>query len=357
MAASSMARSCPISSFRRFSFLLLAALAACAVRSREVPVPLSSFSLEPLATATSASMRGLSVVDAQVAWASGTGGSVLRTTDGGQTWQARRVPDADSLDFRDIEAFDSLTAYVLSAGEDGRIYKTVDGGLTWQLEFRNQVAGAFFDCFDFFDRDHGIAMSDPVDGQFLLVARDDSARWVTLPDATLPVADSAEAAFAASGSCLTVAGERVYLATGGGPHARVFWSDDRGRNWQATITPVQASASTAGIFSLAFRDDANGMALGGDYQRPLEEARLALTVDAGRTWRVAGKTAYVSGAAWSPSGQSLLAVGPAGTRFSRDRGLTWERLDTLEYNAVQFAGEAVAYAVGPRGRIAKLLRR
>ncbi|HEX6064707.1 MAG TPA: hypothetical protein VFZ04_10835, partial [Longimicrobiales bacterium] len=317
--------------------MLLAALAACTVPSREVPVPLSSFSVEPLATATSASLRGLSVVDAQVAWTSGTGGSVLRTMDGGQTWQSRSVPDADSLDLRDIEAFDSLSAYVLSAGEDGRIYKTVDGGLTWQLEFRNQVAGAFFDCFDFFDRDHGIAMSDPVDGQFLLVARDDSARWVTLPDATLPAADSAEAAFAASGSCLTVAGERVYLATGGGLHARVLWSDDRGRNWQATITPVQAGAATAGIFSLAFRDAANGMALGGDYQRPLEDARLALTVDAGRTWRVAGKTAYVSGAAWSPSGQSLLAVGPAGTRFSRDRGLTWEQLDTLEYNAVQFA--------------------
>lgn len=320
-------------------------------------MPLSDFSVEPLATATGASLRGLSVVDAQVAWASGTGGSVLRTTDAGQTWQARPVQGADSLDFRDIEAFDSLTAYVLSAGEDGRIYKTVDGGLNWQLEFRNQVPGAFFDCFDFFDRDHGIAMSDPVDGQFLLVARDDSARWVTLPDATLPAADSAEAAFAASGSCLTVAGERVYLGTGGAQYARVFWSGDRGRNWQASITPVQAGAPSAGIFSLAFRDAANGVALGGDYQRPLEEARLALTADAGRTWRVAGETAYVSGAAWSPSGQSLLAVGPAGTRFSRDRGLTWERLDTLEYNAVQFAGEAVAYAVGPRGRMAKLLRR
>ena len=78
---------------------------------------------------TNASMRGLSVVDAQVAWASGTGGAVLRTTDGGQSWQARPVAGADSLDFRDIEAFDSLTAYVLSAGPDGRIYKTVDGGV------------------------------------------------------------------------------------------------------------------------------------------------------------------------------------------------------------------------------------
>jgi photosystem II stability/assembly factor-like uncharacterized protein len=334
--------------------VLLASAAACAVRARHVPS--WSFYVQPLTTASTASMRGLSVVDAQVAWASGTGGSVLRTTDGGVTWQARPVLAADSLDFRDIEAFDSLTAYVLSAGEDGRIYKTVDGGRSWTLEFRNQVAGAFFDCFDFFDRDHGIAMSDPVDGRYLLVARNDSAQWVALPVAERPQADSAEAAFAASGTCLNIAGERVYLATGGGEHARVFWSEDRGKTWHATITPVPAGVASAGIFALAFRDQHNGVAIGGDYQQPAQDARLALTMDGGLTWRVAGQTSYASGAAWSPNGESLIAVGTSGTRLSRDRGLTWTRVDSLEYNAVQFADENTAYAVGPRGRIAKLLR-
>jgi photosystem II stability/assembly factor-like uncharacterized protein len=340
------------------SFVIIAFLgvwAACAARSQLTPT--WSFLVEPLASASNASMRGLSVVDAQVAWASGTGGSVLRTIDGGLTWHARPVRDADSLDLRDIEAFDSLTAYVLSAGQAGRIYRTDDGGLSWQLEFTNDVPGAFFDCFDFFDRDHGMAMSDPVDGHFLLLARDDSARWLTLPQSERPVADSAEAAFAASGTCLTIAGERTYLATGGGEHARVFWSADRGKSWNATLTPVPASTGSAGIFALAFRDSLNGIAIGGDYQRPLEEARLAMTADGGRSWHVAGKTSYASGAAWSPSGESLLAVGTSGTRLSRDRGLTWTRLDSLEYNAVQFADEQVAYAVGPRGRIAKLLRR
>ena len=348
-----MARSCRTSPFRFSLFVLLALSAACAVRQRVGP-PSWDFAVEPAAVVTNASMRGLSVVDAQVAWASGTGGAVLRTTDGGQSWQARPVAGADSLDFRDIEAFDSLTAYVLSAGPDGRIYKTVDGGVSWRLEFRNEVPGAFFDCFDFFDRDRGIAMSDPVAGQFLLITRNDSASWV---EVGRPPADSAEAAIAASGTCLMIAGERVYFATGGGSFGRVFRSEDRGRSWEATITPVAAGVASAGIFSLAFRDGTNGIALGGDFERPTEAARLALTLDGGRTWRVAGKTAYVSGAAWSPSGQSLLAVGPAGTRLSRDRGLTWQQLDSLEYNAVQFAGETVAYAVGPRGRIAKLLRR
>ena len=347
-----MARSCPGS--RQLAVVLTLTLSACGVREA---APLWDFSVIQLNTPVRASMRGLSVVSNQVAWASGTGGSVLRTIDGGVTWQLRAVPDADSLDFRDIEAFDSLNAYVLSAGPDGRIYRTADGGGTWALEFRNQVQGAFFDCFDFFDPQTGLAMSDPVGGRFLLLARGDSARWPELPQVERPRADTAEAAFAASGTCLTIAGERAYLATGGGATARVFWSEDRGRSWQAARTPVRAGAPSAGIFALAFRDQNHGVAMGGDYQNPRADALLAITHDGGRHWHVAGKTSYTSGAAWSPNGESLLAVGTSGTRFSRNHGLSWKMIDSLEYNAVQFADERVAYAVGPRGRIAKLLRR
>jgi photosystem II stability/assembly factor-like uncharacterized protein len=244
----------------------------------------------------------------------------------------------------------------LSAGEDGRIYQTLDGGLTWRLQFRNQVRGAFFDCFAFFSRNNGIALSDPVDRRYLLVTYRDTT-WTQLPVANRPLADSAEAAFASSGTCVTIAGNRALFATGGGETARVFWSDDGGNTWTPTLTPVPAGSASAGIFSMTFRDENNGIAIGGDYQRPQHEARLALTTDGGRTWHVAGKTSYASGAAWSRSGEALLAVGTSGTRLSRDRGVTWTALDSLEYNAVQFAGENIAYAVGPRGRIARLVRR
>lgn len=139
--------------------------------------------------------------------------------------------------------------------------------------------------------------------------------------------------------------------------ARVYWSGDRGVTWFATATPVPAGSQAAGIFALAFRDENNGIAIGGDYIKPQQESTVAVTTDGGRTWSAAGKTSYASGAAWSRSGASLLAVGTSGTRLSRDHGMTWITLDTLEYNAVQFASEDVAYAVGPRGRIAKLSAR
>jgi photosystem II stability/assembly factor-like uncharacterized protein len=89
---------------------------------------------------TKAAFRGLAVVDENTVWASGTGGTVVRTIDGGKTWDIFTVPGAEKLDFRDIEAFDGETAYILSIGngEASRIYKTTDGGKTWNLQFTNK---------------------------------------------------------------------------------------------------------------------------------------------------------------------------------------------------------------------------
>ena len=82
------------------------------------------------------------------------------------------VPGAEKLDFRDIEAFDANTAYILSIGngENSRIYKTVDGGETWKEQFRNKNEKAFFDAIACWDRKNCIAMSDPVDGQYVLIS-------------------------------------------------------------------------------------------------------------------------------------------------------------------------------------------
>lgn len=334
---------------------LAALLLVCGCASAP-PASVESYQLAYLNTGSVVSMRGVSVVDAQTVWASGTGGSVLRTTDGGVTWSMHVVPNADSLDFRDIEAFDARTAYVLSAGEDGRIYKTVDAGSTWTLQFANKTKGAFFDCFDFWDATHGIAMSDPVNGRFLLIHTTDGATWheVDAPPANI----DGEAAFAASGNCiLAVPPQRAYLASGGGAQARVLVSKDRGRTWTATSTGVAAGAASAGIFSLAFRDAKVGIAAGGDYQKPDAESVVARTTDGGSSWVRAGKTAYVSGAAFVPGSDIVFAVGTRGTRISRDAGASWRTLDTLEYNAVHFAADGTGYAVGPRGRIAKLTRR
>ncbi len=117
-----------------------------------------------------ARLRGVSAVSDRVAWASGSGSTVLRTADGGSTWQKLTVTadPRDMVDFRDIDAIDAQTAYVLSIGNGSasRIYKTTDTGATWILQFKNNDPKAFFDAMSFWDADNGVVIGDSIDGRF-----------------------------------------------------------------------------------------------------------------------------------------------------------------------------------------------
>lgn len=310
------------------------------------------------ASGTTASLRGVSAVSARVAWASGTGGTVLRTVDGGATWRADTVPGAAALDFRDVEALDADRAWVLSIGNGSasRIYRTTDGGRSWALQFTNRDTTAFFDCLAFWDERSGIAVSDPVRGRLvLLLTTDGGARWTPLDSASAPAALEGEGAFAASGTCLvTRARAHAWIATAFG--ARVLRSADEGRSWAESRTPLASGAAAKGVFSLAFADTLRGVAVGGDYSAPSDTAgTAAFTTDGGATWTAAAPSprGYRSGAAWVPGTTTVVAVGTSGTDLSRDGGRTWTPVDATSLNAVAFAPGGTGWGVGPRGTIVK----
>jgi photosystem II stability/assembly factor-like uncharacterized protein len=319
---------------------------------------------QPQSSGTTASLRGLSAISDRVAWASGTRGTVVRTIDGGATWQVLTVPRADSLDFRDIEAFDHRRAFVMSIGNGSasRIYKTVDGGATWALQFTNADTAAFYDCIGFWNAERGLAVSDPVRGRFrVLGTSDGGASWLEVRSDRIPPAAAGEAAFAASGTCLVVGRpDNVWIASGGGSEARVYRSGTGGINWQVASTPIRSGAPSRGIFGIAFADGQRGVAVGGDYQDPTDTtANVALTGDGGATWRLAigHPMGYRSGVAYVPEtgGRVLVAVGTSGSDYSTDGGDTWIPIDTVGFNSVAFtrASPATGWAVGPGGRIAK----
>jgi hypothetical protein len=204
-------------------------------------------------TGSSQQFRGLAAVSRSVAWLAGTSGTVLRTVDGGRHWSDVSPPGASALEFRDIEAWDGLHAVALTAGTgtDARVYRTADGGLSWQQAFTNDDPTAFYDCMAFFNKRDGLAVSDPVDGKFRLIATHDGGRtWALVDPAGMPAALPGEFGFAASGTCLITSGHQAWIASGGAAVPRVFHSRDFGRTWTVADTPVIAGG-TAGIYSLA----------------------------------------------------------------------------------------------------------
>jgi photosystem II stability/assembly factor-like uncharacterized protein len=309
---------------------------------------------KPQVSGVDVQLRGISAVSDKVAWASGAKGTVLRTIDGGATWERLEIVGAEALDFRDIQAFDQNTAFVLSIGpgEQSRIYKTADGGRIWQRQFTNSDPKAFYDCFAFWDSTHGIALSDSVDGKFPLIATSDGTSWNSVTVKKMPAALPSEGAFAASGTCIATFGKNdVWFGTGG-PAARVFHSADRGLTWTVAETPIVHGAATQGIFSLAFWSTKDGVAVGGDYKEPTKgEGIAAVTHDGGKTWTLALKQpkGYRSAVAVGTA-QSLLAVGTSGLDSSPDRGNIWNPMITEDLNAVILVGNS-GWAVGPAGKI------
>jgi photosystem II stability/assembly factor-like uncharacterized protein len=270
--------------FTTLSFLSFVVAASIAPAQ---PAPRTRFSR------TTENLRGVSTVSEKIAWASGTHGTYLRTTDG-RIWIPEQVPGAEALDFRAVVAFSADEAFLMSAGpgDQSRIYHTADAGRHWTLQYTNTNPKGFFDSMVFWDRTHGIILGDPVPDEagnpkFELLVTENGEGWTPIAPAQLPPALEGEGAFAASNSCLAILAaedSNVWFATGG-KAARVFRSPDRGRTWQVFDTPIVRGTDSEGIFSIAFRDANHGVIAGGDYKHPGKDGpNLAFTNDGGRTW-------------------------------------------------------------------------
>jgi len=336
-----------------FVFIVLAASLGCAGDDPSMPF---AGSWLVRGSGTTATLRGLHVVDAEVAWASGSGGTFLRTVDGADTWEIGTVAGAEELDFRDVHAWDQDNALVLSAGLPARIYRTGDGGRTWLLVYNNESPGVFFNAVSFWDDRRGIAVGDPMDGRFLLIQTGDGGRtWDELPFESRPEALEGEANFAASGTCMSVSGADTVWFGAGGPAARVFRSTDAGSSWTVAETPIRSGLPSQGVFSLYFANQRRGIAVGGDYLDELNPtATAAVTLDGGVTWTAVDtppsgfRECVVAVSDATP--RVLIAVGPSGTDLSEDGGLTWRPFAERHFHSVGFSADgATGIAVGMDG--------
>ncbi len=376
---------------RLFPLILLAFPLAASAQA------VAPWQLEP--SETTADLRGVHAVGGGVVWASGTGGTVLRSQDSGFEWQqCETPPGAEKLDFRAIWAFDDQTAIVMSSGPGAlsRLYKTTDGCAHWKLVFTNGEPGGFFDALIFLDKQSGFVLGDPtrskapVEGGYftfrIRATSDGGETWAPVVDPELaqpgknlqPLPN--EAFFAASNSSATARDGLLWLGTS---RSRVLRLPQTSAPFQAALcagaldpashscgipwlgwasaqAPLAGGNASSGIFSLAFRSAASGIAVGGDYLKPGEKTgTAACTIDGGQHWTAAATPpgGYRSAVAWDAGLKLWVTVGPNGSDISRDNGRTWASLEHApadtpkggEWNAL-----SLPWAVGPHGRIGKL---
>jgi len=327
---------------------------------------------------TTAGLRGIDSVDGAVAWASGTGGTVLRTMDGGEHWTRCATPDGDkdgaALDFRGVQAWDAQTAIVMASGpgEKSRLYKTVDGCGSWRLLITNPDKDGFWDAYRRDQHGHlGILLGDPINGRFALWQIDeyDSSFQIKRFRHT-PQSHKSEAAFAASNSAVFV--DDVFfdfwIGVGGKSGARVIKRinhdfDSFGfYTFPSSNVPIGNNAESSGIFGLSFRKGPatanperrfmNGIAVGGDYTKPNEGTNTAAwSDDGGSHWSASTipPHGYRSAVQWNEALKAWITVGTNGSDISRDDGKTWQPLDDGNWNAL-----SLPFVVGPNGRIGKL---
>lgn len=229
--------------------------------------------------------------------------------------------------------------------------------MSWKLEFTDSRKGFFLDALACDGECY--ALSDPVDGRFVIVATQHYEDWKELSGDGMPAALPGEAAFAASGSSLAANNDQgIYFGTGGGKVARVFHSADRGKTWSAVETPIASGNASSGIFSVSATPYAVNV-VGGDYKDPKRAYRVAaFSKDQGKTWELAAQQpgGYRS-AVVSIDGATLAALGPSGEDISDDFGEHWRHMDSLDLNAAFVLDDFNGWAVGAKGTIARLVNR
>ncbi len=372
---------------RLFRFALLLAAFATALQSTAQSNP--SWQMQDSGTA--ASLRGIDSLNGTVAWASGSGGTVLRTIDAGAHWLKCAVPGeaagGDILDFRGVQALSAQSAIVMASGpgDKSRLYKTTDGCKTWDILFANPDAPqGFFDSF-WFNGQHGLLLGDPIAGNFALFKTANGGKtWKRDTLQGLSLQGRSLAAFAASNSSIA-RGNRLFergFVTGGKDgailYSRINDPQDEDQTalisklvqkkpvWKTAPIPVATGNESSGAFAIAYRyplttgicegcgfgENSRFIAVGGDYAKPAQSAGTAAwSADGGEHWTAAAipPHGFRSAVQWSEALHAWIAAGANGSDISRDEGKTWQPLDDGNWNAL-----SLPFAVGPGGRIARM---
>jgi len=315
--------------------------------------------VEILTSGAQTSLRGLSVVNDNVVWVSGSHGTVGKTTNGGKNWKWYTVKGFEKREFRDIEAFDATTALIIAVDEPGYILKTNDGGESWKVVYENRTKGMFLDAMEFWDEQSGTVVGDPIDGRFFITRSSDGGNtWHDELLENRPVAESGEACFASSGTNIRALDAHKTVFVSGGKKSRVFTSNS------AIDLPIIQGTESTGANSIAVYNAYRGnggkrmIVVGGDFTiDSSHQKNCFFTDDGGKTW-VAPKIpphGYRSCVEYL-SKKDILTCGLNGVDYSLDGGKTFTLISKQGFHVCRIAKYGPStFLAGSNGRIARLV--
>lgn len=331
-------------------FLLLFSLSAFAQNPR----------VETLTKGTKTSLRGLSVVNDNVIWVSGSNGTVGRSNNGGKNWNWYTVKGFEKTEFRDIEAFDASTAIIMGIADPAYILKTTDGGETWRVVYENKTKGMFLDAMDFVGEKYGIVVGDPINNKIFIAETWDGGESWKERDMVIefPAADSGEAFFAASGTNIRLYGDKSFFLVSGGMRSRLICED------RYYSLPIVQGKETAGANSIAvytkpnLKSSNHMIVVGGDFAADTSFYKNCfITSNGGKTWKAPDEPphGYRSCVEYL-SARDVLSCGLNGVDYSANGGNTWKWISKDGFNTCRIAKKGTAvFLAGNNGRIAKII--
>lgn len=307
-------------------------------------------------TVASRGIKNISIVDANVVWATAYDGSssnanvqeFTKTINGGTTWTPGTINVGNTgsgiaMIHAESAQVAWAVAYPNATGQPQGIFKTSNGGTSWTKQTTATFSGAdgFANVVYFWDLNNGFCMGDPNAGYFeIYTTTNGGTNWTRVPQANIPPNLSGEYGYV--GQVVGV-GDTVFFTTNKG---RIYRSTDRGTNWTVVQSPITDFGSDLSNGEIAFKDSNIGYIVN-------NEPLFYVTTNGGTTWDIVfadSGSHFRDDVCVIPGTNTVMTSGAnsslSGSSYTNNNGQTYTMVDTEQHTDVQFFDGSTGWAGG-----------